>query len=115
VRAVLRRFGWTDTFTVLKSGDESAQSKRFALVQAPGAREFVDYFSGERFPVNPAIVRAMRSKEALLAAARILLQDFCGTFSCACYILRPFAGARAWSKGRRTVESRVSMTKTTVL
>ena len=30
--------------------------------------EFVDYFSGERFPVNPAIVHAMRSKGALLAA-----------------------------------------------
>jgi hypothetical protein len=28
--------------------------------------EFVDYYSGERFPVNPAIVHAMRSKEVLL-------------------------------------------------
>ncbi|MBM3883526.1 MAG: hypothetical protein FJ387_28115 [Verrucomicrobia bacterium] len=28
---------------------------------------FVDYFSGERFLVSPAIVHAMRSKEALAA------------------------------------------------
>jgi hypothetical protein len=28
---------------------------------------FVDYFSGQRFPVNPAMVHAMRSKEALMA------------------------------------------------
>jgi len=27
---------------------------------------FVDYFSGERFLVNPAIIHAMRSKEALV-------------------------------------------------
>jgi hypothetical protein len=31
---------------------------------------FVDYFSGEKIPVNPAIVHAMRSKNALAAAAK---------------------------------------------
>lgn len=31
---------------------------------------FVDYFTWEEFEVNPAIVHAMRSKEALLAASR---------------------------------------------
>jgi len=30
---------------------------------------FVDYFTGEQFEVNPAIVHAMRSKEALIGAA----------------------------------------------
>ncbi len=31
---------------------------------------FEDYFTAERIPVNPAIVHAMRSKEALIAKAR---------------------------------------------
>lgn len=31
---------------------------------------FVDYFTGEKIPVNPAIVHAMRSKSALMAAAK---------------------------------------------
>ncbi|MBM3883021.1 MAG: hypothetical protein FJ387_25435 [Verrucomicrobia bacterium] len=31
---------------------------------------FEDYFTGEKFPVNPAIVHAMRSKQALVAAAQ---------------------------------------------
>lgn len=30
---------------------------------------FEDYFTGEKLPVNPAIVHAMRSKPALVAAA----------------------------------------------
>jgi hypothetical protein len=30
---------------------------------------FIDYFSGEKIPVNPAIVHAMRSKDALVAAS----------------------------------------------
>lgn len=34
-----------------------------------GAWEFADYFSDERFGVNPAIVHAMRSKQALIRAA----------------------------------------------
>lgn len=38
------------------------------------AWEFTDYFTGETFPVNPAIVHAMRSKEAMLAEGRVTAQ-----------------------------------------
>ncbi len=31
---------------------------------------FMDYFTGEKIPVNPAIVHTMRSKQALIAEAQ---------------------------------------------
>jgi hypothetical protein len=36
---------------------------------------FVDYFTGEKLAVNPAIVHAMRSKKALLAATAVQQQS----------------------------------------